>query len=292
MLEVWVDDRRFEFDDDHVVIVGRADNCDVCIDDHRISRRHVELRVAAGYWRIVDLDSANGTFAGGSPVIESVVRTTLDLMMANPDDGVWIRLSPMETMQTMPASQLLGSAHAVRIGRARDNDVVLNDDRASRYHAEFVVRENGGEIHDCNSANGTKVDGVLVDRAPVTAGSLIEIGDTTLRVTLASCRLVLTVVAEGSTQPLDVEVRRGLKPALASDEPVPSPALTGRERELVALVAGGASDKQIAGALIISVATVHSHLDRIQIKTGRRRRADLTRLAFELGLTPTVLAGP
>jgi DNA-binding CsgD family transcriptional regulator len=30
--------------------------------------------------------------------------------------------------------------------------------------------------------------------------------------------------------------------------------------------------------------TVQSHLDRIREKTGRRRRADLTALAFELGL--------
>jgi DNA-binding CsgD family transcriptional regulator len=31
---------------------------------------------------------------------------------------------------------------------------------------------------------------------------------------------------------------------------------------------------------------VHTHLDRIRDKTGRRRRADLTRLASELGLQP------
>ena len=64
------------------------------------------------------------------------------------------------------------------------------------------------------------------------------------------------------------------------------PAVTRRERDLLALVAGGASDKEIAETLFISIATVRSHLDRIQQKTGRRKRADLTRLAFELGVTP------
>jgi DNA-binding CsgD family transcriptional regulator len=34
----------------------------------------------------------------------------------------------------------------------------------------------------------------------------------------------------------------------------------------------------------ISVRTVGSHLDRIRDKTGCRRRADLTRLAFSAGL--------
>ena len=61
-------------------------------------------------------------------------------------------------------------------------------------------------------------------------------------------------------------------------------ALSPRERELVALVARGHTDAQIAGQLSISVRTVSSHLDRIRDKTGCRRRADLTRLALSAGL--------
>jgi DNA-binding CsgD family transcriptional regulator len=60
--------------------------------------------------------------------------------------------------------------------------------------------------------------------------------------------------------------------------------LSARERELVTLVAQGQTDAQIAGQLYISVRTVRSHLDRIRDKTGHRRRADLTRLALQVGL--------
>ena len=60
--------------------------------------------------------------------------------------------------------------------------------------------------------------------------------------------------------------------------------LSARERELVALVAQGRTDAQIAAQLYISVRTVRSHLDRIRDKTGCRRRADLTRLALSEGL--------
>jgi DNA-binding CsgD family transcriptional regulator len=60
--------------------------------------------------------------------------------------------------------------------------------------------------------------------------------------------------------------------------------LSTRERELVTLVAQGATDAQIAEQLFISVRTVRSHLDRIRDKTGCRRRADLTRLALAAGL--------
>ncbi|MGH3150421.1 MAG: LuxR C-terminal-related transcriptional regulator, partial [Streptosporangiaceae bacterium] len=67
----------------------------------------------------------------------------------------------------------------------------------------------------------------------------------------------------------------------ASPGPLP---LSAREQELVTLVAQGRTNAQIAGQLFISVRTVSSHLDRIRDKTGCRRRADLTRLALQVGL--------
>jgi DNA-binding CsgD family transcriptional regulator len=70
-------------------------------------------------------------------------------------------------------------------------------------------------------------------------------------------------------------------------QPVAPPGLgrlSARERELVTLVAQGATDAQIAARLFISIRTVRSHLDRIRDKTGARRRADLTRLALSAGL--------
>ncbi|MFI5683245.1 response regulator transcription factor [Streptomyces sp. NPDC051636] len=64
-----------------------------------------------------------------------------------------------------------------------------------------------------------------------------------------------------------------------------SPHFTDREREVLGLLANGATDQEIARQLRISTHTVHSHLDRIGEKTGSRRRSDLTRLAIEHGLT-------
>jgi DNA-binding CsgD family transcriptional regulator len=73
------------------------------------------------------------------------------------------------------------------------------------------------------------------------------------------------------------------------DPGLPRPAaapgtLSAREQDLVALVAQGRTDAQIAAELYISVHTVRSHLDRIRDKTGCRRRSDLTRLALTAGL--------
>jgi DNA-binding NarL/FixJ family response regulator len=61
-------------------------------------------------------------------------------------------------------------------------------------------------------------------------------------------------------------------------------ALSAREEEILVLVAQGETDQDIAERLILSIRTVRTHLDRIRDKTGRRRRADLTRLAYEQGL--------
>lgn len=60
--------------------------------------------------------------------------------------------------------------------------------------------------------------------------------------------------------------------------------ITAREREVLALLAAGMTDRMIGEELTISLATVRSHLDRIRSKTGSRRRAELTRLAVRAGL--------
>jgi len=73
-------------------------------------------------------------------------------------------------------------------------------------------------------------------------------------------------------------------PGLRQPAPPGLGGLSARERELVTLVAQGATNAQIAAELYISVHTVSSHLDRIRDKTGARRRTDLTRLALAAGL--------
>jgi len=64
-------------------------------------------------------------------------------------------------------------------------------------------------------------------------------------------------------------------------------ALTDREREVVALVAEGLSNEEIAGRLVVSPLTAKTHVSRAMTKLSARDRAQLVVLAYTHGL-----AGP
>jgi len=60
--------------------------------------------------------------------------------------------------------------------------------------------------------------------------------------------------------------------------------LTDREREVVALVAEGLSNEEIAGRLVVSPATAKTHVSRAMGKLRARDRAQLVVIAYESGL--------
>ena len=60
--------------------------------------------------------------------------------------------------------------------------------------------------------------------------------------------------------------------------------LTDREGEVMARVADGLTNDEIAGRLHLSPATVRTHVSRAMIKLGARDRTQLVVFAYESGL--------
>jgi DNA-binding NarL/FixJ family response regulator len=96
------------------------------------------------------------------------------------------------------------------------------------------------------------------------------------------------VVATGDAL-LSPSVTRRLISEFASRAKAPPPAdsldvLTERERELVGLVGEGLSNDEIAQRLVLSPATVKTHINRSMMKLSARDRAQLVVFAYEAGL--------
>jgi DNA-binding SARP family transcriptional activator len=81
-----------------------------------------------------------------------------------------------EDDQSLPLSRPVTT-----IGRREGNDVVIDDPQVSRLHAE--IRVDGGQfvVVDCQSTNGTRVNGENVQRHVLTTGDEISVGGHRMR---------------------------------------------------------------------------------------------------------------
>ena len=89
---------------------------------------------------------------------------------------------------------------------------------------------------------------------------------------------------------LDAEVHAKLIAAASQRRPAPAAAalpddLTPREAEVLALIAAGLSNGEIAARLIISEATVKTHVNHLFAKIGARDRAQAVHYAYSHDLT-------
>jgi len=91
-----------------------------------------------------------------------------------------------------------------------------------------------------------------------------------------------TLLAPTITRRLVEEFCR--RPSPSGNVPQALKELTGRELEVLTLVAQGLSNKQIAGQLVVAETTVKTHVARVLMKLGLHDRAQAVVVAYETGL--------
>src|SRR4030043_2182637 len=64
----------------------------------------------------------------------------------------------------------------IKIGRALDNDLVLNDFSISRHHAEILLEENQFVLYDLKSRNGARINKRLTSRSALKDGDEVLLG--------------------------------------------------------------------------------------------------------------------
>lgn len=160
-----------------------------------------------------------------------------------------------------------------RIGRAPECEVLLPaDPTVSRVHAVLEDGPHGLVLMDAGSRNGTFVNG-----APVVGPVVVSVSD---RIRVGEFVVLVQSAQDATVETVDAASLVGSR---SPDRGMAGAGLSVREVDVLRLVAAGHTDADIAATLVISVKTVHSHLDRIRDKTGCRRRPELLRFAIEHG---------
>jgi len=92
------------------------------------------------------------------------------------------------------------------LGRDPSSDLVLNDAKCSRRHAVLEAGPDGLAVRDAGSANGIFVNGKKVERAQLSVGDVVRLGETTLKVLAEEVPGTLVMAPE------DVEDFGGTRP--------------------------------------------------------------------------------
>jgi DNA-binding NarL/FixJ family response regulator len=181
-----------------------------------------------------------------------------------------------------------GNGHeAVALTRSKKPDVVLMDIRMPELDGLAATREVATDprLSDVRIVILTTFElDEYVFEALRSGASGFLVKDTEPVDLLAAVRLV----ASGDAL-LSPSVTRRVIEEFASRAKKPPPSgpldeLTDREREVMALVAGGLSNEEIAKRLVVSPATAKTHVSRAMVKLAARDRAQLVVLAYEHGL--------
>jgi len=211
------------------------------------------------------------------------------------DDQALVRGGFHVLVDSAPDLQAVGEAsngaEAVAVARETVPDVVLMDVRMPIMNGIEATREI---VADSRTA-ATRIiilttfdlDEYVYEALRAGASGFL-LKDTDPEALLEAIRVVAggeALLAPSVTRRLVAEFAR--RPAQPHARVEDLALLTEREREILALVARGLSNSEIATELFISPATAKTHVSRVMMKLGARDRAQVVTIAYESGfVTP------
>ncbi|MGA9492755.1 MAG: ATP-binding cassette domain-containing protein, partial [Mycobacterium sp.] len=183
------------------------------------------------------------------------------------------RLSPRSTPAVKPAG-------TVTIGRATDNDIVIPDVLASRYHATLTLTPLGTEIRD-TSVNGTFVNGTRVGSAILSDGDVVTIGNVDL--VNNGGLLVRRSDTEAATRTGGLEVRGVQYVVDGGKQLLTDISLTARPGTLTAVIGGSGAGKSTLARLIAGYTTPTSGSVTFE---GHDIHSEYASLRSRIGMVP------
>ena len=208
------------------------------------------------------------------------------------DDQQLVRAGFRVLLESADDIEVVGEAstgaEAVAVARETGPDVVLMDIRMPEMDGLEATQELLGDpalecLHVMVLTTFDLDEYVFEALRSGASGFLLK--DTEPEELLDAVRVVArgdALLAPSVTRRLIAEFAR--RPAAVRVDETTLEPLTEREREVVALVAKGLSNAEIAQELYISPATAKTHVSRAMMKLGARDRAQLVVIAFETGL--------
>ena len=169
------------------IVIGRSNNCDICLPNTETSKRHAEIEAREGQFILRDLKSTNGVCVNGKKITEATLQHGDDILIGL--QHFIFRNSAMPRPRVLQQEEfvllpLLRGAYgkpiklseSCSIGSSEDNDVVVKQAAIAVRHAVISKDVKGYTICDCGTPAGTWVNGQRITETHLEHGDDLVIG--------------------------------------------------------------------------------------------------------------------